>query len=159
MTSQGSDGGGSGGTQRDGGGSGTAATRKRTWTHNGIEFTSEPYEWKGKMFFAVNTGGGLESIFVEEGSTVWAHYEKDDYKMIAGQDNSWVRQLRPNQKNMQQQVSEKEIEDELWQAAAQDTDPEQKEETGEGKKKKETGDGKQKKKKRSRAEAAEWSER
>ena len=53
----------------------------------------------------------------------------------------------------------KEIEDELWQAAAQDTDPEQKEETGEGKKKKETGDGKQKKKKRSRAEAAEWSER
>ena len=104
------------------------------------------------MFFAVNTGGGLESIFVEEGSTVWAHYEKDDYKMIAGQDNSWVRQLRPNQKNMQQQVSEKEIEDELWQAAAQDTDKEQKEETGEGKKKEETGDGKKKKKKRSRAE-------
>ena len=35
--------------------------------HNGVEFSSEPYPWKGKMFFAVNTGGGLESIFVEEG--------------------------------------------------------------------------------------------
>ena len=101
---------------------------------------------RGRCFFAVSTGGGLESIFVEEGSTVWAHYEKEDYKMIAGQDNSWVRQLRPNQKNMQQQVSEKEIEDELWQAAAQDTDLEQKEETGEGNKKKE---------KRSRAEQSE----
>ena len=108
MTSQGSDGGGSGGTQRDGGGSGTAATRKRTWTHNGIEFTSEPYEWKGKMFFAVNTGGGLESIFVEEGSTVWAHYEKEDYRMIAGEDDKWVNKcykitkvqeiFKPNQK-------------------------------------------------------------
>ena len=35
--------------------------------HNGVEFSSEPYPWKGKMFFAVSTGGGLESIFVEEG--------------------------------------------------------------------------------------------
>ena len=58
--------------------------------HNGVEFSSEPYPWKGKMFFAVSTGGGLESIFVEEGSTVWAHYEKEDYRMIAGEDDKWV---------------------------------------------------------------------
>ena len=100
---------GSDGIQRDGQGSGAAAKRKKTWMHNGVEFSSEPYPWKGNMFFAVSTGGGLESIFVEEGSTVWAHYEKEDYRMIAGHDNSWVRQLRPNQKNMQQQVSDKEI--------------------------------------------------
>ena len=58
---------GSDGTQRDGQGSGAAAKRKKTWMHNGVEFSSEPYPWKGKMFFAVSTGGGLESIFVEEG--------------------------------------------------------------------------------------------
>ena len=76
--------------------------------HNGVEFSSEPYPWKGKMFFAVSTGGGLESIFVEEGSTVWAHYEKEDYRMIAGEDDKWVNKcykitkvqeiFKPNQK-------------------------------------------------------------
>ena len=133
---KGSDGKGSGGTQRDGGGSGTAAKRKRTWTHNGVEFSSEPYPWKKKMFFAINTGGGMESLYVEEGSHVWAHYEKEDYRMIAGEDNCWMKQLKPNQKNKNQQVSQQDIEDELSQAAAQDTVQEQKEETGEGKKKK-----------------------
>ena len=113
MASQGSDGKGSGGTQRDDGGSGAAAKRKRTWTHNGIEFTSEPYEWKKKLFFAINTGGGMESICVEEGSHVWAHYEKEDYRMIAGEDNCWMKQLKPNQKNKNQQVSQQDIEDEL----------------------------------------------
>ena len=104
----GSDGKGSDGTQRDGQGSGAAAKRKKTWMHNGVEFSSEPYPWKGKMFFAVSTGGGLESIFVEEGSTVWAHYEKEDYRMIAGEDDKWVNKcykitkvqeiFKPNQK-------------------------------------------------------------
>ena len=107
--SKGSDGKGSDGTQRDGQGSGAAAKRKKTWMHNGVEFSSEPYPWKGKMFFfAVSTGGGLESIFVEEGSTVWAHYEKEDYMMIAGEDDKWVNKcykitkaqeiFKPNQK-------------------------------------------------------------
>ena len=60
------------------------------------------------MFFAISTGGGLESIFVEEGSTVWAHYEKEDYRMIAGEDDKWVNKcykitkvqeiFKPNQK-------------------------------------------------------------
>ena len=138
---KGSDGKESGGT------SGAAAKRKRTWTHNGVEFSSEPYEWKKKLFFAINTGGGMESIYVEEGSHVWAHYEKEDYRMIAGEDNCWMKQLKPNQKNKNQQVEPQDIddefsqsmaqviEDELSQAAAQDTVQEQKEETGEGKKK------------------------
>ena len=91
----GSDGKGSGAT------SGAAAKRKRTWTHNGVEFSSEPYEWKKKLFFAINTGGGMESIYVEEGSHVWAHYEKEDYRMIAGEDNCWMKQLKPNQKKQE----------------------------------------------------------
>ena len=63
---------------------------------------------RGRCFFAVSTGGGLESIFVEEGSTVWAHYEKEDYRMIAGEDDKWVNKcykitkvqeiFKPNQK-------------------------------------------------------------
>ena len=118
MASQGSDGKGSGGT------SGAAAKRKRTWTHNGVEFSSEPYPWKKKLFFAINTGGGMESIYVEEGSHVWAHYEKEDYRMIAGEDNCWMQQLKPNQKNKNQQVSQQDIEDELSQAMAQDIDDE-----------------------------------
>ena len=153
---KGSDGKGSGGT------SGAAAKRKRTWTHNGVEFSSEPYPWKKKLFFAINTGGGMESIYVEEGSHVWAHYEKEDYRMIAGEDNCWMQQLKPNQKNKNQQVEPQDIddelsqsmaqviedelsqaavaqiiEDELSQAAAQDTvqEVQVKEETGEGKKK------------------------
>ena len=159
MASQGSDGKGSDG-KGSGGTSGAAAKRKRTWTHNGVEFSSEPYPWKKKMFFAINTGGGMESIYVEEGSHVWAHYEKEDYRMIAGEDNCWMKQLKPNQKNKNQQVEPQDIEDELSQsmaqviedelsqsavaqiiedelsqAAAQDTVQEQKEETGEGKKK------------------------
>ena len=147
MASQGSDGKGSDG-KGSGGTSGAAAKRKRTWTHNGVEFSSEPYPWKKKLFFAINTGGGMESIYVEEGSHVWAHYEKEDYRMIAGEDNCWMKQLKPNQKNKNQQVSQQDIEDELSQAAAQDTvqEVQVKEETGEGKKKTE------KKKKKVRAQ-------
>ena len=90
----------------------------------------------------------MESIYVEEGSHVWAHYEKEDYRMIAGEDNCWMKQLKPNQKNKNQQVSQQDIEDELSQAAAQDTvqEVQVKEETGEGKKKTE------KKKKKVRAQ-------
>ena len=53
---KGSDGKGSDGTQRDGQGSGAAAKRKKTWMHNGVEFSSEPYPWKGKMFFCCEYG-------------------------------------------------------------------------------------------------------
>ena len=91
MASQGSDGKRRAALGRsDGQESGAAAKRKQTWVHNGVEFSAEPYPWKGKMFFAVSTGGGLESIFVEGGSTVWAHYERADYKMIGGQDDKCV---------------------------------------------------------------------
>ena len=69
---------------------------KKAWMQNGVEFSSEPYPWKGNMFFVVSTGGGLESIFVEEGSTVWAHYEKEDYRMIAGEDDKWVNKCDKN---------------------------------------------------------------
>ena len=82
--------------------------------------------------------------------------------MIAGEDNCWMKQLKPNQKNKNQQVEAQDIddelsqsmaqviedelsqaavaqiiEDELSQAAAQDTvqEVQVKEETGEGKKK------------------------
>ena len=89
---KGSDGKGSDGTQRDGQGSGAAAKRKKTWMHNGVEFSSEPYPWKGKMFFAVSTGGGLESIFVEEGreDDTWV---KKCYKTTKVQEV-----FKPNQK-------------------------------------------------------------
>ena len=155
---KGSDGKGSGGT------SGAAAKRKRTWTHNGVDFSSEPYPWKKKMFFAINTGGGMERIYVEEGSHVWAHYEKEDYRMIAGEDNCWMKQLKPNQKNKNQQVEPQDIEDELSQAMAQDIEDELsqaavaqiiEDENGEVQVKEETGEGKkktEKKKKKVRAQ-------
>ena len=66
---------------------------------------------KGNLFSAVSTGGGLESIFVEGGSTVWAHYERADYRMIAGQDDKWVKMPPPNTKNRKQQVSGKDIDE------------------------------------------------
>ena len=112
MASQGSD-----GKRRaapgksDGQESGAAAKRKKTWVHNGVEFSEEPYPWKGKMFFAVSTGGGLESIFVEGGSTVWAHSERADYRMIVGQDDKWVKMPPPNTKNRKQRVSGKDIDE------------------------------------------------
>ena len=56
------------------------------------------------MFFAVSTGGGLENIFVEGGSTVWAHYERADYRMIVGQDDKWVKMPPPNTKIRKQQT-------------------------------------------------------
>ena len=95
----------------DGQESGAAAKRKKTWVHNGVEFSEEPYPSKRKMLFAVSTGGGLESIFVEGGSTVWAHYERADYRMIAGQDDKWVKMQPPNTKNRKQQVSGKDIDE------------------------------------------------
>ena len=52
--------------------------RRRTFLHNGVELNHEPYPYKNKMFFLISTGGGLESIYVEEHSTVWAHYEGKD---------------------------------------------------------------------------------
>ena len=84
------------------------------------------------MFFAVSTGGGLESIFVEGGSTVWAHYERADYRMIAGQDDKWVNMPPSNTKTRKQQVSGKDIDEELQQVSAQDME----EGIGEAKKKK-----------------------
>ena len=152
---KGSDGKGSGGT------SGAAAKRKRTWTHNGVEFSSEPYEWKKKLFFAINTGGGMESIYVEEGSHVWAHYEKEDYRMIAGEDNCWMKQLKPNQKNKNQQVEPQDIDDEFSRTMAQVIEDELsqaavaqiiEDEIGEVQVKEETGEGKKKKKKKLRAQ-------
>ena len=99
MASQGSDGKRRAAPGRsDGQESGAAAKRKKTWVHNGVEFSEEPYPWKGKMFFAVSTGGGLESIFVEGGSTALAHYERADYRMIAGEDDKWVKMPPPNTK-------------------------------------------------------------
>ena len=82
----------------DGEGSDSRGKKRNTWFRNGIELTKEPYPWKGNMFFAVSTGGGLESIFVEGGSTVWAHYERADYRMIAGQDDKLVKMQPPNTK-------------------------------------------------------------
>ena len=83
------------------------------------------------MFFAVGTGCGLEIIFVEDGSTVWAHYEHADYRMIAGQDDKWVKMPPPNTKNRKQQVSGRDIDEELQQVSAQDME----EGMGEAKKK------------------------
>ena len=84
----------------DGKGSDSRGKKRNTWFHNGIELTKEPYPWKGKTLFCVGTGGGLESVFVEEYSTVWARYQGKDYRMVAGVDDRWREMLAANNKNM-----------------------------------------------------------
>ena len=51
---------------------------RNKWKYKGREFTQEPYQYEGTMLFEVSTGGGMESIYVEECSTAWAHYEGKD---------------------------------------------------------------------------------
>ena len=43
------------------------------YEHNGRVFKNEPYVHKGATYFAIGTGGGLQTVYVEEGSTCWAH--------------------------------------------------------------------------------------
>ena len=65
-------------TDNVGAASDSKGRKRKTYWHNGVELYHEPYPFKGKTFFLVSTGGGMESIYVEEYSTVWAHYEGKD---------------------------------------------------------------------------------
>ena len=84
--------------------------------------------------------------------------------MIAGEDNCWMQQLKPNQKNKNQQVEPQDIDDEFSRTKAQviEDDLSQaavaqiiEDEIGEVQVKEETGEGKkktEKKKKKVRAQ-------
>ena len=48
------------------------------YEHNGRVFKNEPYVHKGATYFAIGTGGGLQTVYVEEGSTCWAHWHGKD---------------------------------------------------------------------------------
>ena len=48
------------------------------YEHNGRVFKNEPYAHKGATYFAIGTGGGLQKVYVEEGSTCWAHWHGKD---------------------------------------------------------------------------------
>ena len=38
------------------------------YEHNGRVFKNEPYAHKGATYFAIGTGGGLQTVYVEEGN-------------------------------------------------------------------------------------------
>ena len=48
------------------------------YEHNGRVFKNEPYVHKGATYFTIGTGGGLQTVYVEEGSTCWAHWHGND---------------------------------------------------------------------------------
>ena len=48
------------------------------YEHNGRVFKNEPYVHKGATYFAIGTGGGLQTVYVEEGSTCWVHWHGKD---------------------------------------------------------------------------------
>ena len=48
------------------------------YEHNGRVFKNEPYVHKGATYFAIGTGGGLQTVYVVEGSTCWAHWHGKD---------------------------------------------------------------------------------
>ena len=57
----------------------TTDTKSQTlYEHNGRVFKNEPYVHKGATYFAIGTGGGLQTVYVEEGSTCWAHWHGKD---------------------------------------------------------------------------------
>ena len=62
----------------------TTDTKSQTLhEHNGRVFKNEPYVHKGVTYFSIGTGGGLQTIYAEEGATCWANrHGKDQLHQI-----------------------------------------------------------------------------
>ena len=56
----------------------TDTTSRTLYEHNGRVFKNEPYVHKGVTYFPIGTGGGLQTIYAEEGATCWAHWHGED---------------------------------------------------------------------------------